>query len=184
MFKVIKEKIWDLLKEKHVSLAMLYDRQGNILWHKGRKISGNTIADGEGFTKSYIKQAFINGQVVDTAGFLISCADSDKNVPESAVYLKIKSLLINQVNSNFFLYVDSGTKKAFSENDCNTIQTLGRVLGDTINTLENETDNTNGITGSSAEIKEVRQAVMKYALADEPILLLGDTGTGKTHIAQ
>jgi len=36
MFELIKDKIWDMLKEKEISLAMIYDQQGKILWHNGR----------------------------------------------------------------------------------------------------------------------------------------------------
>ena len=31
MFELIKDKIWDMLKEKEISLAMIYDQQGKIL---------------------------------------------------------------------------------------------------------------------------------------------------------
>ena len=50
MIESIKTKLWELLKEKEVSLAMLYNIKGEILWHKGRRIQGRTIIDGQGFS--------------------------------------------------------------------------------------------------------------------------------------
>ena len=49
MFDIIKLKLWEILKKKEVSLAVVYDREGRLLWHKGREISGKTIEEGEGF---------------------------------------------------------------------------------------------------------------------------------------
>ena len=54
MFESVKTLIWDFLKEREVSLAMIYNREGEILWHKGRGIKGRTIDEGEGFSKSLI----------------------------------------------------------------------------------------------------------------------------------
>jgi transcriptional regulator with PAS, ATPase and Fis domain len=40
-----------------------------------------------------------------------------------------------------------------------------------------------GITGTSRVIIEIRELVAKYALESEPILMSGETGVGKNHIA-
>jgi hypothetical protein len=56
MIESIKTKLWDLLKEKEVSLAMLYNKNGEILWHKGRKITGKTIHQGEKLYQKNVKQ--------------------------------------------------------------------------------------------------------------------------------
>lgn len=41
-----------------------------------------------------------------------------------------------------------------------------------------------GIAGSSESIKKIRKLIVTYAMLDEPVLLIGETGTGKTHIAE
>jgi transcriptional regulator with PAS, ATPase and Fis domain len=41
-----------------------------------------------------------------------------------------------------------------------------------------------GITGTSRVIKGIRELAAKYALESEPILLSGETGVGKNHIAE
>ena len=40
MIEAIKSKLWSVLRSKEVSLAMVYDRRGHILWHRGRTITG------------------------------------------------------------------------------------------------------------------------------------------------
>ena len=56
MFESIKAKLWENLRKKEVSLAMFYDSDGRILWHKGRAIVGKTIQEGDGFSKTFIKE--------------------------------------------------------------------------------------------------------------------------------
>ena len=50
VIEVIKNRIWDLLKEKDVSLVMIYDTGGNILWHRGRPITDKNVRKGRGFS--------------------------------------------------------------------------------------------------------------------------------------
>ena len=38
MLEIIKNKIWGLLKDKEVSLVMIFHRDGEILWHRCREI--------------------------------------------------------------------------------------------------------------------------------------------------
>ncbi|MCP5105239.1 MAG: sigma-54 factor interaction domain-containing protein, partial [bacterium] len=183
MIEDIKNKIWNLLKEKDVSLVMIYDIHGNILWHRGRPITAKTVTEGSGFSKSYIKDAFANNEVLNTGGLLIS-GDWGGSPSESTTYLHIKSLIINRVNRDFFLYIDSGLKKSFSPTDCETFRVLGEVLGDTLRRIKESEAGTGGITGKSNAIKKVRDLVVTYSLTGDPVLLTGETGTGKSHIAQ
>ncbi len=41
-----------------------------------------------------------------------------------------------------------------------------------------------GISGESVEIKNIREMVLKYSIEEEPVLLVGETGSGKNHIAE
>ena len=63
MFEVVNKKVWEFLRRKEISLAMIFDIEGNILWYKGRKITGETVHDGGGFSKTYIKEALVKGKI-------------------------------------------------------------------------------------------------------------------------
>jgi hypothetical protein len=92
MIESIKNRIWDMLKEKDVSLAMLYDKEGNILWQRGRKIKGKTIPEGEGFSKSCIEKTLSGDIPIKEEDVVISL--SSEHLPHSARVLYIKSLFI------------------------------------------------------------------------------------------
>jgi len=170
MIESIKTKLWDLLKEKQVSLAMLYDREGRILWHKGRKIKGKTIHEGEGFSKSCIEKTIQNGIPVEQADVIITL--SGDGLPQSARILYVKSLMIQPIAPNFFLYVDSGIKEAFSSSDLEVFKVMGHLLGEMIDNIKKHQQDIGG------------ELVVKYSLEEEPVLLLGETGVGKNHIAE
>ena len=108
MIASLKTKLWDLLKEKDVSLALLYNKKGEILWHRGRNIKGKTIEQGEGFSKSYIKKSLIDNVGIEMEN--VTVASSNINFPQSAYLLNVKALIIQPVGNGFFLYIDSGTK--------------------------------------------------------------------------
>lgn len=181
MFESIKTKIWELLKEKEVSLAMLFNGEGEILWHRGREITGKTIANGKGFSKSFIEQAHLQTGTVEEENVVVTSEMVD--LSRSAVFLDIKSLIIQPVGRNFFLYIDSGAKDSFSAIDREVFKVIGGLLGEMINqVIKNETD-VGGINGSSKETGKIRALVLKYSLEEEPVLLLGETGVGKSHIA-
>jgi transcriptional regulator with PAS, ATPase and Fis domain len=182
MIESIKTKLWDLLKEKEVSLAMLYNKQGEILWHKGREIKGRTIDQGEGFSKSYIRKTLESGNFIETEDVLIS--SKANGLPQSAHTLKVKCLLILPVSNNFYLYIDSGAKDTFSRSDREVFRFMGQLLGEMVERIKENGCNTSGITGNSQAIKHIRELVLKYSLEEQPVLLLGETGVGKSHIAE
>jgi transcriptional regulator with PAS, ATPase and Fis domain len=182
MIESIKTKLWDLLKEKQVSLAMLYDREGRILWHRGRKIKGKTVHEGEGFSKSYIDKTIHNGIPVEQEDVIITL--SGDGLPRSARILYVKSLMIQPVAPNFFLYVDSGIKESFSPSDCEVFKIMGHLLGEVIDKIKQHQEDTGGISGTSGAIRQIRERVVNYSLEEEPVLLLGETGVGKNHIAE
>lgn len=43
---------------------------------------------------------------------------------------------------------------------------------------------TEAITGTSQKIQSVKNSIKHYSISDEPVLLEGETGTGKSHIAR
>lgn len=183
MFESIKTKLWELLEKKDVSLAMLYNREGEILWHKGRKIVGKTIAEGGGFSKSYIRETMEKSGAIAKENIAISIETGFLS-SRSADILSIKSLIIQPVSDQFFLYIDSGIKEAFNHTDREVFKVIGELLGEMINLVKKDQRDVGGITGSSPEINKIRELVLKYSLEENPVLLLGETGTGKSRIAE
>jgi DNA-binding NtrC family response regulator len=182
MLEIIKSKIWEMLKEKEVSLAMVFDRNGRILWHKGRNIKGNFIHEGEGFSKSYIKNCLNTGEGIDKENVAITSTLAA--LPESALRLVIKCILIYPLENDLFLYVDSGKKESFSDCERAVFKMLGDMLAEMIEQLKVQQESVGGITGKSDAMEQVKKMVLKYSIVEEPILLKGETGVGKNYIAE
>ena len=182
MIQTVKTKLARLLQEKAVSLAMLYNKEGEILWARGRKIRGKTIHDGEGFSKTYIKETLKRRDLLERENVIVSTVND--GLPESAVVLKVKCLVIQPISDNFYLYIDSGIKESFSKSDREIFTFMGELLGDMVESIRRNGAETGGIAGDSPAIKRIRELVLKYSLEEEPILLLGETGSGKSHIAE
>jgi DNA-binding NtrC family response regulator len=181
MIESIKNKVWDVLKGKEVSLAMLYDRAGRILWHRGREIKGQTIMDGQGFSKSCAEAARKQG-VAREDGVAITRTVGD--LPDSARLLYVKNVMVVPAGDSLFLYVDGGVKTGFSPGDAEVISAMGDMLGETIDRFKAGSGPAGNIAGSSVAAQNVRDLVAKYALEEEPVLLLGETGSGKNHVAE
>lgn len=181
MIESLKTKLWDVLEKKEVSLAMLYNKKGEISWHKGRAIKGKTIHDGEGFSKSYIKRSLNDNTGIEKEN--VTVTSSNFNLPESLYILNVKALIIQPVGDSFFLYIDSGTKRSFNEADREVFKVIGQLLGIMIERIRRSQAGAGGITGKSDNIENIRELVLKYSLEEQPILLLGETGVGKSHIA-
>jgi DNA-binding NtrC family response regulator len=182
MIETLKTKLWDLLKKKEVSLAMLYNKNGEILWHKGRPVKGQTVYTGEGFSKSYIHRSLKENAGIEQENVSVNASHPDFS--KSAYLLDVKALIIQPLGNGFFLYIDSGTREAFNETDREVFRTIGELLGVMILRIKQNQAAFGGITGKSKAIEHIRELVLKYSLEDEPILLLGDTGVGKNHIAR
>lgn len=182
MIEIIKAKIWDMLKEKEVSLAMVFDKKGRILWHKGREIVGQTIQDGAGFSKSYIKKCLESGEGIDRENVVIKTSQDIQS--ESAFRLIIKCILVYPIENGLFLYVDSGLKESFSAAERNTFKMLGDILAEMVKQIKKRQENIGGITGSSEACEKIKKLVLNYSIVEEPILLKGETGVGKNHIAE
>ena len=182
MFESIKTQLWDLLKEKQVSLVMIFDRSGKILWHKGRKIEGRSIDLGIGFPTSFARKVIAKGDVIKQENVDLVVFGSD--LSESARSLCVRSLVIIPIQKSFFLYVDSGIREYFSETDIGVFKVMGELLGKMIESMRESEEDRDGIGGRSQQIKKIRDMVIKYALEEDPVLLIGETGVGKSHIAE
>lgn len=181
MFESIKTQLWEFLKEKEVSLVMIFNQNGDILWNKGRPIEGKSIHLGSGFSKSFAKKVIAQGGAIEKDDVDIMVFGNQ--LSESAQNLSVKSLLILPMAQGFFLYVDSGTREYFTQSDRDVFRVLGQLLENTIERVKTGGDS-GGIAGVSPAMNRIRQMVITYALEEEPVLLLGETGVGKSHIAE
>jgi transcriptional regulator with PAS, ATPase and Fis domain len=182
MYEVINDKVWEFFQKKEISLAMIFDIDGRIVWNRGREVKGKTIGEGSGFSKTYIKEALVNGKLHRKDGIMVSMDEYETT--QSVRSLLLKSLLINQINDDCFLYIDSTSVDSFNCKDCEAIFVLGEILGSLVGrTREKETE-TGGIAGTSDVAKKIRKLIDIYSMNDEPLLITGETGTGKTHIAE
>ncbi len=87
----------------------------------------------------------------------------------------------------FLWYMDRGEKDPFSKAEREAFDVIGGMLGEMINREKKTHRNVagvDGITGSSEEINRIRELVLKYSSEENPVLLLGETGTGKNRIAE
>jgi transcriptional regulator with PAS, ATPase and Fis domain len=182
MFESVKAQLWDILRQKQVSLVMIFDKNGEILWHKGREIEGKSIFLGSGFSKSFARKIIATGNMVKKKDVPIIVFGNQ--LSESAKDLDVKSLIIIPIRKSFFLYVDSGTKEYFTESDLEVFTVMGELLEKMIEGVMDAQEDSKGITGVSEEIKKIREMVLKYSLEEEPLLLIGETGVGKSHYAE
>lgn len=181
MLEIIKSRLWDLLKEKDVSLVMVFDESGKIHWHKGREISGNTISDGNGFAASYIRESIKqNSEIIQSNVF----DNNEGDLSLSAKRLLLKSVLIFPLGNKFYLYIDSGVKDSLNQNEMLEIKVLGKLLGELIKEIKEKEKGAGGISGKSNYINDIREKVLQYSLDDNPVLLLGETGIGKSRTAE
>jgi hypothetical protein len=75
-------------------------------------------------------------------------------------------------------------KDGFSPEDCEIFKLMGQMLGDTIASIRDNRDSDGGFSGTSKASEFLREQVIKYAIEEEPVLLLGETGVGKNHLAE
>lgn len=182
MIESIKNKLWELLKEKRVSLCMIYNNEGEVLWHRGRSIRSKWVQEGEEFCKSYILKIMSDGQAVARENGYITF--SGDGLSESAERLRIKSIIILPIDRDFFLYVDSGIQMTFDENEKAMISLLGSLLSEAVQTIKKNRDSSSGFSGQSRAIQKIRDMALKFALEEDCVLLLGETGVGKSRMAE
>ncbi len=181
MLEIIKIRLWELLKQKDVSLGMVFDETGRIHWHRGREITGKSVSDGSGFATSYIKESINkNSEVFQSNVFDIN----GENLSLSAKRLLLKSVIIFPIGNKFYLYLDSGIKDSFSESELFEIKVLGELLGELISDIKEKESGIGGISGRSIPINNLREKILQYSLDDNPVLLLGETGVGKSRTAE
>lgn len=180
MVQRIKRKVQEMLDRKRVSMAMIYDREGHILWHHGRAIHGRSIDEAGGFCREAVRESLENGSTLcrePCPVFVPATANSGS--PEDLM----GSVIIQPLNSSYFFYVDSGSASGFSPEERRDFQVIFEIMDEVIGHIRLSQRGVGGITGKSPAIGEVREQVLRFAVEDEPVLLTGETGVGKNHIA-
>jgi len=181
MIETLKRRLADYLARSEVTLALIFDRDGRILWHTGRSITGNNVKTGTGFPQSPIQTVLGSGNPLDEE----KVVDLSKStLSTSARSLYICSLSIRPLGSGLFLYVDSGSKTAFSDTDRQVFDTLGGLLAEALAEVQRRPLRSGGLAGTSAAMASVRDLAARYAVEEEPVLIVGETGVGKNRVAE
>jgi transcriptional regulator with PAS, ATPase and Fis domain len=182
MISIIKERIWNIIKDKEVSLVMFYDNTGEILWHRGRKILGKNIESGSGFFRHIIIENLkIRKKLLEKDLKLDLANERTANSPG---FIQVTHLMIIPILDRYYLYVDTTSNGYFKKEDLSLFENLGSLLGDIIEMIKLKERDIDGISGDSKETKNIRELVLKYSIEEGPVLLIGETGTGKNHIAE
>lgn len=182
MLTALKEKIWGILSHKDVSLVMILSPEGEILWRRGRPVTGSSLDAAQGFSISALKAydsltrpRLEEESVVQLSGGTLS---------QSARTLRIKSVLVIPLPEGFCIYIDSGTRERFSDEDITLFRALGDLLSEHLIHIRQSQEMPGGIVGESEAMARVRKQILRYAIEDDPVLLTGETGSGKNHVAE
>ena len=169
------------IRKNNISLAMIYDRDGNILWHLGRKVTGDSIYNGDGFCKSYVLLSIEKFELLEKKQEALIIQGG--NVYESALKSPVKAVLIHPINNQHLLYIDRTRKKTFSTSEIFMIHTIMFLLNRMLSRKEAVDKDLLTLSGKSADIQRVRHLIKKYGPENEPVLITGETGVGKNLVA-
>jgi len=181
MIGEFKARLSEKIRQKDIALVMIADRGGRIRWHHGRPVKGKTVQEGRGFSRTHLLEVLAGGGTLMQKDVVIG--SEELSFPESARILYVKSLFIHPIDEDLILYVDSGND-AFDPADIEFFKDNGAALKNILSELKSIEEREGGITGDSPAAKTIRELVLAYALEDDPVLILGETGVGKSHIAQ
>jgi len=181
MIESIKNLLWNNLREKNVSLVMIFSDEGDILWHRGRSIVGRTILEGEGFSRTFTHQVLEKPSSIRQEDVIINI--SHHGLTQSAKNLLIKSLLILPVGERHFLYIDSGSRQAFQPEEYDAFRLIGNLLAEMLHWMNSDIAGAGAIHSVGAAMEHIKKLVVKYSVEEDPVLLLGETGVGKSRVA-
>ncbi len=182
LIQAIKDSIWQCIKNKEVSLFMIFSNEGEVLWRQGREVKGKTIRDGNGFCRSYCQEAINKRREIGKTDCLVNL--NDNGFSESALLLQVKQLMVFPVSDDLFFYLDSGGSESFRKEEIAELKILGKVFSGVIEEIKRREKGAEGISGSSEAADRIRSLVRKYAIVEEPVLLMGETGVGKNRVAE
>jgi len=181
MLEILKNELLTILDDKQVSLVMFCQKDGRILWHRGRSISGDNVFSDHGFPSGLIRQAITNQQAVNETDQLIFFDGG--SISESARKMMIRHILICPVDG-VFLYIDSGSMMSFCDSEVDRIRFLAALLQKTFRQIIG-LDSASSATSDMGTINDqVRHLLLRFAIEEDCVLLTGETGSGKTHLAE
>lgn len=181
MLDFIKAELIKLLRDRDVSLAFIYNSQRQILWQYGRSINGKNINHASSIPHSIINKSIINKTQFIGENTFVNLKDNQ--LSHSAHRLNIKHILIYPVE-NLYLYIDSGYQMKFSESELGQIELITRLFVEFIKTVTLQPQGLKKISGTSPSVNRLRELILKYSIEEDSVLLLGETGVGKSHIAE
>lgn len=181
MVERFKHELAERIRAKDIGLVMIVDRTGRIRWHHGREVDGHSVNDGRGFSRTHLLEALETGNPVERRDVIVS---GDEGVlPQSARLLFVGSLMIRPIDDDFVLYVDSGSDTLDPE-DVEFFTGSSEAIRSVLADLRGVDGTSGGITGTSEAARRMRELVLSFAIEDEPVLILGETGVGKSRIGQ
>lgn len=181
MIEQFKLRLADRIRQKDIGLVMIVDGGGRIRWHHGRPVSGRTVEEGWGFSRTHLLDVLQNGSPLESRDVTIS--GNEGALPHSARLLLVGSLLIHPIDDDLVLYVDSG-RDSLDPSDIEFFTSSGEAIRSLLEELRGVDGRGGGITGDSEAARRMRELVLSFALEDDPVLILGETGVGKSRIAQ
>ncbi len=181
MIEQFKHRLAERIQQKDIGLVMIVDRSGRIRWHHGRPVSGRTVEEGWGFSRTHLLEVLDSGNPLESRD--VTTSGNEGSLPHSARLLLVGSLFIHPIDDDLVLYVDSG-RDSLDPSDIEFFATSGDAIRSLLSELRTVDGRGGGITGSSPAAQRMRELVLAFALEDDPVLILGETGVGKSRIAQ
>jgi len=181
MIEQFKHRLAERIQQKDIGLVMIVDRGGRIRWHHGRPVSGRTVEEGWGYSRTHLLEVLDSGNPLESRD--VSISGNEGSLPHSARLLLVGSLFIHPIDDDLVLYVDSG-RDSLDPSDIEFFATSGDAIRSLLRELRAVDGGGGGITGSSQAAQRMRELVLSFALEDDPVLILGETGVGKSRIAQ
>jgi DNA-binding NtrC family response regulator len=180
MLDILKNELLEVLEGKKVSLVLLCQGDGHILWQRGRPVRGRNVFEAGGVPVGLIRRAIEDNLSLDVSNELIFFGEG--SISESARKMMLRQILIFPVGS-VFLYIDSGCAIPFSAAEVERIKTLALLLQKTFERI---------VTTSGDRVEPfeergddpVQSLLLRFAIEDDIVLLTGETGSGKTHLAE
>jgi transcriptional regulator with PAS, ATPase and Fis domain len=183
MFKFIKDRISAIFNSDEF-LVMLYDQEGLIHWHSGRPIKGKTVIEGSGFCRKHAQKSLSKRETVLERDACIPLSIRSEKILTETASFHAKSLIILPLMDNYFLYFDTNTIDPISQRDLAVMETLGEILVNIVEKINLNINELKQFSGTSQATNLIRELMYQYAPEQEPILLTGETGVGKSLMAE
>ena len=168
------ESLMEKLLSKGVNLLILFNEEGEILWWKGRPIKGRNLQDGAGFCTEAVRKALQLREEVIMKN--VSLDGKSGGIISST----LKTVAVFPAG-RFCLYMDSGERIPLSEKLIGYAEAIAEQAGERLGKLEWKSGY---FIGESEYAKNIRKQIEIAAKSRDPVLIEGETGTGKNLVAE